>query len=259
MRSLGLPEILIILGLLVLLFGGARLPALLGYAGRKAGAWFRQWRWIWQSLAGSEDEEIRAEESVGREMASRLRHQMPRATDKALSSRVAAVGARLADTPPAAPRRFHFDVVDAEAANAYALPGGYVFVTRRLAALCTDDSELAFLLGHEMGHILGRHFAENAVMTALLAALKAGSLASELLGKGYSQQQEYEADAKGLALVLQAGFAGEGALSLLKKLAAVSPDLPEFAQYFSTHPPTADRIASLRSTISTAPASRSPA
>jgi len=249
MRSLGLPEVLIILGLLVLLFGGARLPALLGYLGHKAGSWLRQWRWIWHSLAGSEDEEIRAEETLGREQAARLLQQMPPAADEALCRRVAAVGGRLAQTSMAARRRFHFHVVEADAANAYALPGGYVFVTRPLAAQCDGDGELAFLLGHEMGHILARHFAENTVMTALLAALKAGRLASELLGKGYSQQQEFEADAKGLELILQAGFAGEAALGLLRQLAVVSPQLPEFAQYLSTHPPAAERIASVRSAL----------
>lgn len=252
MRSLGIPEVLIILGLLVLLFGGARLPALFGYLGRRAGAWLRQWRWIWHSLAGSEDEEIRSEESFGREMAARFVQQMPRTSDEALRGRIAAIGERLAKTPQAASRSFRFDVVEAPTANAYALPGGYVFVTRRLAGLCADDGELAFLLGHEMGHILARHFAEQTVMSALLSALKGGTLVSELLGKGYSQQQEFEADAKGLELVLRAGFAGEGALGLLRKLAAVSPDLPEFRQYFSTHPPTAERIASVRSVLEAA-------
>jgi predicted Zn-dependent protease len=246
MRSLGIPEVLIILGLLVLLFGGARLPALLGYLGHKAGGWLRQWRWIWHSVAGSEEEEIRAEESFGRELAARFLEQMPRATDGTLSRRVAAVGARLAQAPLAAPRRFHFDVVEAGTANAYALPGGYVFVTRRLAGLCGDDGELAFLLGHEMGHILARHFAEKTLMTALLSALRGGGVVAELLGKGYSQQQEFEADEKGLELAVQAGFGGEGALALLGKLATVSPGLAEFAQYFSTHPSTAERIASVR-------------
>jgi predicted Zn-dependent protease len=245
MRSIGLPEVLIILGLLVLLFGGARLPGLMGRLGHKVRSTINQLRWIWQSLAGSEDEEIRAEETVGREEAARFLEHMPPVADENLQGRVAAVGDRLARTNHAATRHFSFHVVEGPVANAYAFPGGYVFVTRRLAELCGDDEETAFLLGHEMGHILCRHFAENKVMTTLLGALRAGRLATELLGKGYSQQQEHEADLKGLELIRQADFPGAGALRLLRKFHQLAPGPPEFAQYFSTHPTAAERIESV--------------
>ncbi len=246
MRSLGLPEILIILGLLVLLFGGARLPALMGALGRKVGSWFNQLRWLWRSMAGSEEEEIRSEETVGREEAAEFLEQMPPAGDEELQRRVAAVGGRLAATQAAAGRRFHFHVVEAPAANAFALPGGYIFVTRGLAELCGGDEEIAFLLGHEMGHVLSRHFAEGRIAKTLLSALRAGRLATELLGKGYSRQQEQEADRIAVELALAAGLDGEGALRLLRHLHQLAPGAPEFLQYFSTHPAAEERIAAVR-------------
>jgi predicted Zn-dependent protease len=247
MRSLGLPEVLIILGLLVLLFGGARLPAFLAGLGRRLGLWINQWRWVWRSMAGTEEEEIRAEEKVGREQAARFLEYMPPAADSELVRGLQSVGDRLARTAPAARRTFHFHVVEAPAANAFALPGGYVFVTRRLAEMCEDSAETAFLLAHEMAHVVSRHFVENTVLDTLLGALKTGRLVAELVGKGYSREQELEADRKALELVREAGFAEDGARRILRKLHGLSPEPPELLQYLSTHPRFEERLEALRS------------
>lgn len=245
MRSLGLPEILIILGLLVLLFGGARLPAFFAALGRRLGSWVNQWRWVWRSMAGTEEEEIRAEEAVGREQASRFLEYMPPVTDSELTGEVRSVGERLARTAPAGRRTFRFHVVEAPVANAFALPGGYVFLTRRLAAMCEDSSETAFLVAHEMAHVISRHFVENRVMETLLGALKAGQLLAELVGKGYSREQELEADRKAVELMREAGFAEEGARRILTKLHRLSPEPPELLQYLSTHPRFEERLETL--------------
>jgi predicted Zn-dependent protease len=245
MRSLGLPEVLIILGLLVLLFGGARLPHFFAGLGRRLGAWVNQWRWVWRSMAGTEEEEIRAEERVGKEQASRFLEYMPPVTDSELTRQVRSVGERLARTAPAARRTFHFCVVEAPAANAFALPGGYIFVTRRLAEMCEDPSESAFLVAHEMAHVISRHFVENKVMETLLGAVRAGQLLAELIGKGYSREQELEADRKAVELVREAGFDEQGARRILRKLHGISPEPSELAQYLSTHPRFEERIEAL--------------
>lgn len=243
MRSLGLPELLVILGLLALLMGGARISGLFGWLGRRVRTAVNQVKWIYQSFGGTEDEEIRAEEKVGADLAARLRAQMPPDPDENVQRLVSGTGARLADTREAKKRRFVFQVVEGPMANAFALPGGYIFVTRKLADLCAgDQDETAFLLAHEMGHVLCRHLAQQKVMDTLLSAVRAGRLASELLGKGYSRQQEREADSKAVELATEAGFEGEAALRVLRKLGQVTTEAGEFAQYFSTHPSTEERL-----------------
>lgn len=247
MRSLGLPEVLIILGLLVLLFGGARLPHILAGLGRRLGSWVNQWRWVWRSVAGTEEEEIRAEERVGKEQAARLLEHMPPVGDSELVRGLRAVGERLARTAPAARRTFCFHVVEASAANAFALPGGYIFVTRPLAEMCEDASETGFLLAHEMAHVIWRHFVENAVMETLLGALKTGRLLAELVGKGYSREQELEADRKAVELVREAGLDEDGARRILRKLHGIAPEPSELHQYLATHPKLEERLEALRS------------
>jgi predicted Zn-dependent protease len=243
MRTLGLPELLIILGLLALLMGGARISKLFEWLGRRVRTTANQVKWMYESLGGTDEEEFRAEGEVGAEMAEKFLAQMPPDPDEEAQGLVSEVGARLAQAGEAKKRSFRFQVVQGPAANAYALPGGYVFVTRRLMRLCDGDAdETAFLLAHEMGHVISRHMAERNLVGTLLGALRAGQLAGELLGKGYSREQEREADLKAVDLATEAGFDGQAALRVLRKLSAVTPDASEFAQYFSTHPSTEERL-----------------
>jgi predicted Zn-dependent protease len=243
MRTLGLPELLIILGLLALLMGGARISRLFDWLGRRVRNTANQVKWMYQSLGGTEEQEIQAEKDVGAELASRFLAQTPRDPDENVQDLINRVGARLAQTPQAGQRRFVFQVVQSPVANAYALPGGYVFITRSLVRLCDGDlDEAAFLLAHEMGHVLSRHMAERNVVDTLLGALRAGQVIGDLLGKGYSREQEREADLKAVELATKAGFDGQAALRVLRKLSAETPETGEFAQYFSTHPSTQERL-----------------
>lgn len=243
MRTLGLPELLIILGLLVLLMGGARISRLFEWLGRRTRATANQVKWLYESLGGTDEEEIRAEREVGAELAGKFLAQMPRDPDEKVQELVGRVGGRLAQTPQAKNRSFIFQVVQGPTANAYALPGGYIFVTRGLIDLCgADPDETAFLLAHEVGHVICRHMAEQKLVNALLSALKAGQIAGEMLGKGYSREQEREADLKGAQLAAEAGFDARAALRVLRKLSDVAPDAVGLIQYFATHPNAEERL-----------------
>jgi predicted Zn-dependent protease len=243
MRSLGLPELLVILGLLALLLGGAPISRLFGWLGRRVKGTVNQVKWVYQSLGGTDEEEIRAEEEVGAELAEGFLAQMPLDPDGDVQGLVGRVGGRLAETREAKKRRFVFQVVEGPVANAWVLPGGHVFVTRRLVDLCGgDEDETAFLLAHEMGHLVCRHQAEQKMMNALLSMVRAGQVVSELLGKGYSREQEREADLKAVELAGEAEFYQGAALRVLRKLGGVAPEAGEFAQYFSTHPNTEERL-----------------
>ena len=194
MRSLGLPELIVIAGIVMLLFGGKRLSELLGSLGKRTKQAADQARWIYQSLGGTQEEEIEAEAPVGRRLAGEFLNQFPKDDDPVAQRRVEQVGQRLVEAA-GEKREFTFRVVRAEIANAFALPGGHIFITRPLLDLCAgDDDQLAYLLGHEMSHVIRRHSAERFVTKAVLSALPVRGAIAELLDKGYSRDQELEAD-----------------------------------------------------------------
>jgi len=247
MRSLGLPELLVIAGLVLLLLGGSRISRLFGWFGRRTKSTVDQVRWIYTSLGGSEEQEIEAEGRVGSDLVEKFLRQMPPDPDQELQALVRWIGGRLAETPEANKRHFTFQVVTAPVANAFALPGGHVFVTRALADLCADgEGEMAFLLGHEMGHVICRHMAEKKVVDTLLGAVRSGRVLGDLLGKGYSREQEREADWKAVDLARESGFPPEASLRVMRKLGELGATTSEFEQYFSTHPSTDERLDYLR-------------
>lgn len=149
-------------------------------------------------------------------------------------------------------------VLDSPEYNAFALPGGYVFITRGLLkAIGSDEAKLAAVLGHEMAHVEKKH-GVNAVFRqmGLTVLVEVGALwldvlpadllrvASatllQLLQLGWGREAEYEADALGQSLAIRAGFDGIGAVALLDELLeADSADLP--MKVFRTHPDTKDR------------------
>ena len=131
--------------------------------------------------------------------------------DAELQRYVASVGARLARSSEMAHLKFTFTVVDSPIANAFALPGGYIYVTRGLLALARDEAELAGVLAHEIGHVTARHSTErhgDAIIAGggtLIAGLllgdfgaQAGRSVGEVALSSYSRAQESEADTLGL-------------------------------------------------------------
>ncbi|MGI6037841.1 MAG: M48 family metalloprotease [Limnochordia bacterium] len=147
--------------------------------------------------------------------------------------------------------------------NAFALPGGFVFVTRGLLNLVEKPEELAGVLGHEVAHISHRH-GMNAIIRQLglvaLARLLLGNvegdtqlvemlagLSINLLKSGWSREAEFEADSSGVKFSAQAGFDPGGLVSFLQKMKELEGDRRQdlVSSWFATHPPTDDRISKL--------------
>jgi predicted Zn-dependent protease len=206
---------------------------------------------MWSWLAGTEAEAIQAEYDYGRECARQFAAQFSGKVPSEKQAVVAAVGSRLADAVKDRRREFRFSLVRAGVSNAYALPGGFVFITEPLLDLCAEDrDELAFLLGHEMGHVIRGHarsqLTANTFLHAVTARLSgAGPMLRQLIDKGYSRELELEADAEGARLAAAAGFDARAAARALRRLALVSRDHAGLAEYFSSHPPLAERIRRL--------------
>lgn len=240
--------VIIVIGLLILLvFGGRLLPLLGGLLGQNARKPMRQAKWMWATLGGSEEEVQKAEDEFGKECAREFEAQFRNAVDPRLEALVRDVGGRLAGAAVSG-RRFAFRVVAAPAANAFALPGGFVFVTDSLLELCERrPDEVALLLGHEMAHAALGHAREKLMVDQVLKvvtarAAGAGQLARRLLNQGYSRDHEYEADAAGLRLAARAGFDAAGGIQVLRRLMARSPADSPLEEYFASHPPLGDRI-----------------
>ncbi len=167
----------------------------------------------------------------------------------ALSSYVARVGGRMKDVSELKGEAFTFTVLDSDVVNAFALPGGYVYVTRGLLALTNDEAELAGVLGHEIGHVTARHTAQRYDRAKIGQGLSvAGQLAGLLLGglvggaegaraggelggqaaslgaeayvQGYSREQEFEADQLGIRYLAAAGYDPRAMASFLTTLQA---------------------------------------
>src|SRR5438034_10468257 len=105
----------------------------------------------------SEDQEIQ----IGRQQDVEVRREMGVYGDRALQQYVSDIGLRLAQQSERPNLPWHFTIVDVPAINAFALPGGYIYITRGIMPFLDDEAELAGVLGHEIGHVTARHAAQQ--------------------------------------------------------------------------------------------------
>jgi len=250
--SLGLPELLLLALIIALLWSGRGLPAMGRRLGERARKPFRQARWLWGSVAGDETEALSTEEAFGRECARELAAKFPGPVAPDAQPRLDEIGAFLVPKPAAAVRSFEFRAVADPSPNAFALPGGFVFVTDALLRLCGDDRDaLAFVVAHEMGHVRLSHARDRFMADLVLDVVgrrvpAAGQVIREMLGKSYSRDQELEADREAVRLLTAAGVQADGAVRALEHLAQHSPDQKGLGEYLSTHPSLDHRIRVLR-------------
>jgi predicted Zn-dependent protease len=247
--------LLIVILILLLLFGSRLLPKLGEDLGRKARKPYRQARWLWNWAAGTEEDAIRAEREYGLECSREFAGQFPGNTDPGDQEFVDSVGSKLAEAVEDRRIKFRFAAVASSTANAYALPGGFVFITRALLKLTGYDRDAAaFFLGHEIAHITKGHARDRLTASTLLHAVSArlsgtGQLMRELLDKGYSRALEQEADLEAVRLAKAAGFDSRASIRALEKLGSVAKDHSGLAEYFSTHPSFTERIRDLEAVV----------
>jgi len=228
--------------------------------GRKVGPKVRKAKWLWQSIAGSEADAIKVEHEVGQDLAREIRRQLELDLEPQARQILNEAGNRLSACVANKSRKFSFETIKGVEPNAFALPGGFIFVTRSLMELCRwNKNEVAFILGHEMGHIIKGHamariISNSAIATASRAAPIRGVLAGwlrnvgvQFLESAYSQDLESEADKLGVRLAAAAGYDPNACVRLLLRLAKLSPPIGQFdlGSYFSSHPPFKVRIQNI--------------
>lgn len=185
--------------------------------------------------------------------------------DPSVAGYVASIGGRLAAATETPGLGFTFTLLNSPVVNAFALPGGYVYITRGLMALAQNEAELAGVLGHEIGHVVARHSAQRrskAMMAQLgvgLLGVAVGGPSSQLAGgvaglylKSYSRDQEFEADMLGGRYMTRAGYDARAMATFLRGLRASSrldakidgrsPGEIDAFNITATHPRTLERV-----------------
>jgi len=251
MFSIGWTELLIVFGIWLVLFGGWRILRSL----------FWQSRWMIHELRGDAERAYQAELRLGESVAEWMMAKMPPDSDRSRAETIGELGRSLTRALEGRRRSIRFQVVCSRQPNAFALPGGLIFVTDALVAFCEQDHhQLAFVLAHEVAHVQRLHVRERILGSSVLSVL-AGLVASgSLLGRSvrrqvnraltsaYSQDQEFEADSDAVRLLRQAGLdfrAGERFFARLERASSGTRQHP----YFATHPSLADRQTRLRATV----------
>jgi predicted Zn-dependent protease len=202
---------------------------------------------------------------LGNQIASQVNAQVPLVRDVPLNLYINDLGRMLAARSQRPDLQYQFYIVNTPALNAFALPGGHVYVNRGLVERTRDISELAGILAHEIGHVAARHGAENlqrqmrtrsmaGVMYQIVLNRKplldqeALNLGGALWQAQNSRADEAEADRLAVGYLVSSGVDPRGMLSLFSALWEEEQHVPgsEQISWFSTHPNTAQRMEATR-------------
>lgn len=211
----------------------------------------------------SQDQEV----AIGQQNADQVNAQLPLVRDPGVTGYFERLGAHLARTTSRADLQWHFFVVNTSEANAFALPGGFVYVNRGLIELTRDEAELAGALAHEIGHVVERHAVRQMqsrqtanVGVTLVCTLTnvctndLGRVAIQVGGAAafarYSRRDEAQADSDAVVITLRAGIDPEGVPALLERLLATRQARPNVVDgWFADHPLEESRIERTRVVI----------
>jgi len=222
-----------------------------------------------QHIGMSQEQEVAMGLQAAPQMADQFGGLHP---DSNIQNKVQAVGVRLVQKSVAASSayRFSFSVLkDAGTVNAFALPGGPIFITAALLNSLENEAQLAAVLGHEVGHVVARHSAEHMAKSRLAQLLvgavgvaatdeeqpgrgqqaaAAAAFVSQIVNLRYGRQDELESDALGVRLMSEAGYDPRSMLEVMRILAASSKGgrQPEF---LNTHPDPGNREEKIRAAI----------
>lgn len=213
-------------------------------------------------------EEQTRSKMLGKEFLVEARKQFRFVRDPEVVEAVTRVGQSILLANGEDPQSWHFLVVKENIPNAFAVPGGYIFVFDGLLARMNSIDELAGVLSHEIGHVKKDHFFKEdkkatlaniaGIVAALLTrepgAAVAGALTAESLSLSFSREHEREADSIGLRYLNQSGYDPEGLYHFFKTLQAYEQYNPSLVPaYFSTHPAVEEREATMQMLVRSLP------
>jgi len=209
----------------------------------------------------SKEEEIQ----LGREITGNLLGAAPLVDDAALQNYVNQVGRWVASQSERADLPWRFGVIESEAINAFAAPGGYIVLTKGLYRKLQNEAQLAGVLAHEIGHVVRKHHLK-VIQKQQLLSMGAGLLGekvskgdqtldmvigngAEIMARGLDKNAEYEADRDGVVLATRAGYDSYGLPEVLQSISATSNSEGGLTLLYKTHPHPDERLAKLGDAI----------
>lgn len=214
------------------------------------------------------------EVQMGQDEAQQVNAQLPMVQDAQIQNYVNQLGNRIARTTSRADLNWQFQVVNSDVVNAFALPGGFVYVNRGVLARASNMSEVAGVLGHEIEHVVRRHSVKQmeqaqganvgvGILCALTGVCQSGvaqaaiNIGGTAVFAKFSRTDEVQADEGGFNNVMRAGISPRGMYTFFEKLLAEeqSSGGGNASAWFSDHPGTQDRIADIQRMLSQVPAS----
>ncbi len=204
----------------------------------------------------SQQEEV----AIGRQIAGTLLGAAPLVKNRPLQQYINNVGRWIASQSERPDLPWHFGVIQSDDINAFAIPGGYVYVTRGLYRLLGNEADLAGVLGHEIGHIVRKHHLKALQQSRLLSL--GGRLLSnqadenqqirqligngaEIVARSLDRDSEFEADRMGVVLAARAGYDPFGLPEVLQNIGRAAKNPGAVALLFKTHPLPDDRLNQL--------------
>jgi predicted Zn-dependent protease len=203
------------------------------------------------------------EVSLGKEFAAQIDTTNPLSDDSVIIAYVDEVGQKVARISDRADLTYHFSVIDTPVVNAFACPGGFIYVYTGLLETMDNEAQLAAVLAHEISHVVARHGVKRLQQVLGLQVLlsialgESSELTQQAVGIGlavllqaYSRDNEFEADEYGAVYMQKAGYNPEGMVQLLEKLLEMSSgEAGFFEKVMATHPPSKDRIQRVKNQI----------
>jgi predicted Zn-dependent protease len=210
---------------------------------------------------------FQTERELGRKFDLEARRRLPLVGDPEIVGYVDKIGQKIVAALDDPLFQYHFSVVRDPAINAFAVPGGYVYVNTGLLIRAANDDEVAAVLGHEIGHVHAHHMARlqestqllnYATLLGMLASIVQPAIAPLVVGANaavslkYTRQFEQEADYLGVRYVKRAGYDPRAMLDFFRKLADQTRTQPTFAPpYLQSHPLTDERLNHLEAVLRT--------
>lgn len=191
--------------------------------------------------------------------------------DENLQAQIDEIGKRLVDASEASQTEYPFDfhiLADTQTVNAFALPGGQVFITRALLNLLETEGEVAGVLGHEIGHVVGRHSAEQIAKSQLIQGLAGAAsvglydpnnpqsataaqmaqLVGAMVNMKYGRDDELQSDRLGVRFMSEAGYDPRSLIRVMEVLANAGGGARQ-PEFMSTHPDPGNRVQEIERAI----------
>lgn len=224
---------------------------------------------VFGGCAVSQQQEVQ----MGSQYAAQISQELPLINDPEVVRYINVLGDSLAHVTSRRDLDWHFYVVNSSEVNAFAVPGGYVYVNRGLIERANRMDELAGVLGHEIGHVVLRHSIKQmqqqqganigVTLACILTGVCNNPVTSSAINVGatavfakFSRTDEAQADEEGFKFVVRAGISPEGLVTMFQTLIDERKSSPGAVDaWFATHPLEEDRIAAVQKLINTLPPS----